>query len=48
MEAAAGDGYGCGAAYLSPTGTVTLRTWSSNGALVPGRNIRVSATYILP
>ncbi len=48
MEAVAADGYGCGAAYLSPTGTVTLRTWSSNGALVPGRNVRVSATYILP
>ncbi|MFF9341655.1 MULTISPECIES: hypothetical protein [unclassified Streptomyces] len=48
MEAIAGDGYGNGAAYLSPTGQVTLRSWSSNGALVPGRNVRVTATYILP
>ncbi|MFD4372514.1 hypothetical protein [Streptomyces sp. NPDC058486] len=48
LEASAADGYGSGSAMISSGGTVTLRTWSSNGALVPGRNVRVSATYILP
>ncbi|MFF8804377.1 hypothetical protein [Streptomyces omiyaensis] len=48
LEASAADGYGSGSAVISTGGTVTLRTWSSNGALVPARNIRVSATYILP
>lgn len=47
VEAPACDGYGDGGAHISTGGQVTLRTWSSNGALVPGRNIRVSATYIL-
>ncbi|MGW6389372.1 hypothetical protein ACWFR1_02455 [Streptomyces sp. NPDC055103] len=46
-EASACDGFGNGGAYVSPTGQVSLRTWSANGALVNGRNIRVSATYIL-
>ncbi|MHA4775714.1 hypothetical protein L1085_014545 [Streptomyces sp. MSC1_001] len=46
-EAAACDGFGNGGGYLSPSGQVNLRTWSSNGALVAGRNIRIAATYIL-
>ncbi|MFE6228777.1 hypothetical protein [Streptomyces sp. NPDC057854] len=48
IDAIASDGFGDGSAWLSPSGQVTLRTWVSNGALVPGRNVRVSATYILP
>ncbi|MDT9688572.1 hypothetical protein Q5762_09445 [Streptomyces sp. P9(2023)] len=47
VEAPASDGFGDGGAYISTSGQVTLRTWSSNGALVPARNVRVSATYIL-
>ncbi|MCX5228034.1 hypothetical protein [Streptomyces sp. NBC_00233] len=46
-EASACDGFGDGGAYISPSGQVNLRTWSSNGALVAGRNIRISATYVL-
>ncbi|MCM1943879.1 hypothetical protein ACFWG5_05590 [Streptomyces hydrogenans] len=48
MDAVASDGYADGSAWLSSNGQVTLRTWVSNGALVNGRNVRVSATYILP
>ncbi|MCX4982806.1 hypothetical protein [Streptomyces sp. NBC_00572] len=47
LEAAAGDGFASGSAYFSPNGQVVLRTWSSNGALTAGRNVRVSATYVL-
>ncbi|MFG3346891.1 hypothetical protein ACGF1Z_17695 [Streptomyces sp. NPDC048018] len=47
MEAVACDGFGSGAAYLSANGQIDLRTWSSNGALAAGRNIRVSATFVL-
>ncbi|MFD8010316.1 hypothetical protein [Streptomyces sp. NPDC058955] len=48
MDAVVSDGFADGTAWLSTNGQVTLRTWSSNGALVNGRNVRVSATYILP
>ncbi|MBP2584079.1 hypothetical protein J3A78_004557 [Streptomyces sp. PvR006] len=47
FEASASDGFGDGGANITTNGQVNLRTWSSNGALVPGRNIRVSATYVL-
>ncbi|MGW5774864.1 hypothetical protein [Streptomyces sp. NPDC003863] len=47
FEASACDGYGDGGANIYTNGQVNLRTWSSSGALVPGRNIRVSATYVL-
>ncbi|MFE5296029.1 hypothetical protein [Streptomyces sp. NPDC056632] len=47
MEAVACDGFGSGAAYVSANGQIDLRTWSSNGALAAGRNIRVSATFVL-
>ncbi|MEU7025330.1 hypothetical protein AB0A60_01440 [Streptomyces sp. NPDC046275] len=47
VEAPACDGYGNGGATVNTSGQVDLRTWSSNGALVPGRNIRISATYVL-
>ncbi|GGY06501.1 hypothetical protein [Streptomyces tanashiensis] len=46
-EASACDGFGNGGAYISPGGQINLRTWSSNGALVAGRNVRISATYVL-
>ncbi|MEU7121686.1 hypothetical protein [Streptomyces zaomyceticus] len=46
-EASACDGFGSGGAYISAGGQINLRTWSSNGALVAGRNIRISATYVL-
>ncbi|MCX2181088.1 hypothetical protein KV205_11175 [Streptomyces sp. SKN60] len=47
VEAPACDGFGDGGAYISTGGQVTLRTWSSNGSLVPGRNVRVTATFVL-
>ncbi|MEV7673410.1 hypothetical protein [Streptomyces sp. NPDC088752] len=47
FEAAASDGFASGGAYLSTGGQMTLRTWSPNGALVAGRAVRVSATYVL-
>ncbi|MFJ8658140.1 hypothetical protein [Streptomyces sp. NPDC093795] len=46
-EASACDGFGNGGGFITPGGQVNLRTWSSNGALVAGRNIRLAATYVL-
>ncbi|MFJ3780490.1 hypothetical protein [Streptomyces sp. NPDC090093] len=46
-EAAASDGFASGGVFLSTSGQLTLRTWSPNGALVAGRYVRVSATYVL-
>ncbi|MFI8518968.1 hypothetical protein ACIGEZ_14245 [Streptomyces sp. NPDC085481] len=46
FEAVASDGFGSGGANIYTNGQVNLRTWSSNGALAAGRNIRVSATYV--
>ncbi|GAA3392145.1 hypothetical protein [Streptomyces roseoviridis] len=48
VEAPACDGFGSGGANVTASGQITLRTWDYPGALVPGRHIRVSATYILP
>ncbi|WP_406061229.1 hypothetical protein OG462_26095 [Streptomyces sp. NBC_01077] len=47
METAACDGFASGGAVFWPNGQVVLRTWSPNGALAAGRNLRVSATYVL-
>ncbi|MFP1627478.1 hypothetical protein ACLB9X_20455 [Streptomyces sp. 5K101] len=47
FETTACDGFAGGGALVSPNGQVSLRTWSPNGALVAGRNLRVSATYVL-
>lgn len=47
FEAVACDGYGSGGANISTSGQIDLRTWSPNGQLTGGRNIRVSATYVL-
>ncbi|WP_055601695.1 hypothetical protein [Streptomyces aureus] len=46
-EASACDGIGNGGANFWTNGQVNLRTWSSNGSLVAGRHVRVSATYVL-
>ncbi|MFI8912323.1 hypothetical protein ACIGW4_11935 [Streptomyces sp. NPDC053513] len=46
-EASACDGFADGGAYIAPSGQVNLRTWSPNGALVAGRSVRISATYVL-
>ncbi|WP_031009383.1 hypothetical protein [Streptomyces sp. NRRL F-5727] len=48
MEAPACDGFGSGGAIVTTGGQISLRAWDYPGALVPGRNIRVTATYILP
>ncbi|MEV5968658.1 hypothetical protein [Streptomyces sp. NPDC051921] len=48
VEAPACDGFGNGGANVTTSGQIDLRTWSPNGALAAGRNIRISATYILP
>ncbi|GGT88348.1 MULTISPECIES: hypothetical protein [Streptomyces] len=48
VEASACDGFGNGGANVTTSGQIDLRTWSANGALAANRNIRISATYILP
>ncbi|MEU6928566.1 hypothetical protein AB0A05_05335 [Streptomyces sp. NPDC046374] len=47
FEANACDGFGSGGANINTNGQIDLRTWSPNGQLAGGRNIRVSATYVL-
>ncbi|MFC8504897.1 hypothetical protein ACFU3J_21045 [Streptomyces sp. NPDC057411] len=47
FEATACDGFGSGGANINTNGQIDLRTWSPNGQLAAGRNIRVSATYVL-
>ncbi|UUN29423.1 hypothetical protein [Streptomyces sp. FIT100] len=47
VEGAASDGYGDGGARIGTNGTVTLRTWSPAGTIQSGRNIRISAAYVL-
>ncbi|GAA2786160.1 hypothetical protein [Streptomyces showdoensis] len=47
MEAVACDGFGSGGANINTNGQIDLRTWSPNGQLAAGRNIRISATYVL-
>jgi hypothetical protein len=47
IEAAGCDGFGSGGLLISPNGLVRLRTWSANGLLTAGRNVRVSATFVL-
>ncbi|MDT3395598.1 hypothetical protein RKE29_02850 [Streptomyces sp. B1866] len=48
VELSVSDGFGSGAARLTTAGTLTLRTWSSNGALLNDRRLRTSTTYLLP
>lgn len=47
-ELSVSDGVGGGTARLTTAGTITLRTWSGNGSLRNDRNIRTSATFMLP
>ncbi|MGW1837086.1 hypothetical protein [Streptomyces sp. NPDC002067] len=47
VEAIACDGYADGGCRISPSGTVTLRTWAPNGTLAKGNTIRITPTYIL-
>ncbi|MCY0942606.1 hypothetical protein [Streptomyces antarcticus] len=46
MELTASDGYGDGAAVLTPSGLITLRTWSAAGTIQAGRDIRVSGCFV--
>ncbi|MFJ8146983.1 hypothetical protein ACIQ6R_18175 [Streptomyces sp. NPDC096048] len=46
FEAQASDGYGFGAAYLSPNRSVTLRSWSPGVSIGTGANLRISQTYV--
>ncbi|WP_030687868.1 hypothetical protein [Streptomyces globisporus] len=46
-EASGTDFYGQGAFTLSTDGNVHVRAWSANGVLTAGRNIRITATYVL-
>ncbi|MEU7024201.1 hypothetical protein ABZ990_26620 [Streptomyces sp. NPDC046203] len=47
IEAIASDGFGMGAAIVYTGGGITIRSWTYNGSLVAGRNLRISATYVL-
>ncbi|GGW19859.1 hypothetical protein GCM10018980_25380 [Streptomyces capoamus] len=47
VEGAASDGYGDGGARIATNGVVTLRTWVPGGSIQSGRNIRISAAYVL-
>lgn len=46
MYALVGDGFGCGECQIGTDGTVTLRAWSANGAIVAGRNLRITSTWV--
>ncbi|MFH8530453.1 hypothetical protein ACH4GE_18785 [Streptomyces tendae] len=46
FEATASDGYGFGAAYMSPNRTVTLRSWAPSTSIGTGANLRISQTYV--
>lgn len=40
------DGFGTGSVVIDTAGLISLRTWSGGGAIVAGRNLRVTALYI--
>lgn len=46
-EVAASDGWGHGAPQIQTDGQIIMRTWSSNGSIQAGRNIAISASYVL-
>jgi hypothetical protein len=46
IGALVGDGFGCGEVQIGNDGVVTLRTWSSNGAIVTARNLRITSTWV--
>ncbi|MGW2016045.1 hypothetical protein [Streptomyces sp. NPDC001927] len=45
-EATGTDFYGSGAFTFSTGGSVHVRTWSGNGVLTAGRNLRITATFV--
>ncbi|MFG3244609.1 hypothetical protein [Streptomyces sp. NPDC048157] len=47
VSAVVGDGFGDGEANIGVDGVVTLRSWSAGGVVTSGRNLRVTATYVL-
>ncbi|MFJ2892487.1 hypothetical protein ACIO53_41315 [Streptomyces sp. NPDC087305] len=47
VEGAASDGFGDGGVRISTAGNVALRTWVPGGSIQSGRNIRISACYVL-
>jgi hypothetical protein len=47
VEGSASDGYGDGGVRIATNGVVTLRTWVPGGSIQSGRNIRISACYVL-
>ncbi|MGW3057679.1 hypothetical protein ACWC98_17405 [Streptomyces goshikiensis] len=47
MELFASDGFADGAAYLSASGLITLRTWSAAGTIQSTRDIRVSGCFVV-
>ncbi|MEU7038076.1 hypothetical protein ABZ958_30975 [Streptomyces sp. NPDC046237] len=47
VEVSACDGFANGGANIWANGQVNLRTWAPTAVLMTGRNVRVSATYVL-
>jgi len=46
MGALVGDGFGDGEVQIGTDGVVTLRSWSSGGAIVTGRNLKITKTWV--
>jgi len=46
IYASVGDGFGNGECEIDVDGTVTLRSWSSSGAIVTGRNLRITKSWL--
>lgn len=46
-EATGSDGWGHGAPQVQSDGQIIMRSWSSNGTIQAGRNIAISASYVL-
>lgn len=47
MELMGSDGFADGAAYVSTSGLITLRTWSAAGTIQSTRDIRVSGCFVV-
>jgi hypothetical protein len=48
IYAGVGDGFGAGECSIGTDGAINLRAWSSNGAIVAGRNLRITKTFMAP
>lgn len=46
MNAAVGDGFADGEAWIESTGVITLRSWSPNGVVTSGRQLHVTLTFV--